>query len=122
MSTPALREAMLILEDVSERFRQVLRDRPEGWRRDYIDLRKSLHDAVLAIVAAGRPTITDPERLRAFDDAHARFRYSLTLHQANWPILTVGEPDPACVASLRTVDANFIAMISMLGITKKIAL
>jgi hypothetical protein len=110
----SIREALMMIDSVSQRFKQVLGEKPGGWQRDYIELRRALHDAVAALGAAGRRELANHPQIRTFEDAHARVRHLLLLHQARWPVVSLDLDSKDYTASLREIaetSATFMAII-----------
>lgn len=101
-----LRAAGIELDEVATRLQQLAREKPEGWKKEYVELRRLLH--LRMDVAADRGeavfrTGAAHEHAPAFREALRKMRHALALHQANWPVITISPDNPDYQASMLDV-------------------
>lgn len=102
-----------MIDSVAQRFRQVLGEKQDGWQRDYIELRRALHDGVAALGAAGRREFAGHPDIRLFEDTLARLRHGLLLHQAQWPVVSLDLDGKDYIASLRRITEVSSALMAL---------
>ena len=113
MSASAVHDLLGIkseLDRVGMQLRNMAKNRPDGWQREYVNLRRQLQQQLSAAGELGEALFragTAGELAPAFRDRLRRMRHALALHQANWPVIAIALDDPDYQASMRTVtDAH----------------
>ena len=101
-----LRAAGIELGEVAARLQELAKEKPEGWKKEYVELRRLLH--LRMDVAADRGeavfrTGAAQEHAPAFREALRKLRHALALHQANWPVITISPENPEYRASMLDV-------------------
>lgn len=89
-----LSQAIATLQDMALRY--CSESQSAEWRREYLADRRLAFQAITDLATAGRMHLLergDDTLLRRFDDNIARFRHTLALHQANWPVVSINLED-----------------------------
>ena len=109
MSASAARELLGIkneLERIGMQLRQMAKNRPEGWKKEYVQLRCRLQAQLNVAGELGEALFragTAAELAPDFRAALRKMRNALALHQASWPVITIAPDDPNYQASMRNV-------------------
>ena len=116
-----LRAAGMELDVVAARLQELAREKPEGWKKEYVGLCRLLHFRMDMAADRGEAvfrTGAAREHAPAFREALRKMRHALALHQANWPVITISPDDPDYLASMLDVVR---AHQSLNGIIEQIA-
>lgn len=112
-----LQQAKSACDDISKKFQYLATNMPEGWQREYVDLRRAVQVRLIEIGAAGRSVIGasgDPGPLRDFEDRLSRCRHTLAFHQASWPVVSIDPASPDYQHSLGKVQAAYLALAAII--------
>lgn len=96
------------LERIRNRLTALPRDNVEGWKQQYVAIRRELQAEFAAFNKAAEPLLAggidgiDGYRLRGLVNA---FRSRLAEHQARFPVVTIDPIDADYWTSMKAVDA-----------------
>ena len=113
----ALGGAMKELERIAIRLRELARERPEGWRKEYVALRRDLHSQLRSVERNGEACLSGAGRelSTAFRNALHGLRHALSLHQAEWPVVCIEAESDDYRASMAQVQKAHQALIEVAG-------
>jgi hypothetical protein len=98
-----LRAAGIELDEVGTRLQQLAKEKPEGWKKEYVGLRRLLHLHMDVAAERGEAvfrTGAAQDHAPAFREALRKMRHALALHQANWPVIAISPDNPDYRASM----------------------
>lgn len=97
------------LDRIGDQLRNMAKDRPEGWQKEYVHLRRRLQEQLIKageLSEALFRTATAAELAPPFQAALRKMRSALALHQASWPVIAIVLDDPDYQASMRNVTQS----------------
>jgi hypothetical protein len=115
-----LKQALATIEELARRYNGSPEPQDGQSRRKQVADRRAAMEMMTDVGAAGRRLITergDEALLRKFEDCVARFRHTLALHQANWPVVAIKPDDIDYLRSRQGVhlaNRDLTAMITAL--------
>jgi len=102
----ALGGAMKEMERIAIRLRALAADRPDGWKNEYVALRRDLHPQLRNVEHAGEVCLAGGggELATAFRNAVHELRHALSLHHAEWPVVCIDVENADYRASMMRVQ------------------
>lgn len=94
------------LEEVAARLQELANKKPEGWKKEYVGLRRLLHLRMDVAADRGEAVFrmgAAQDHAPAFREALRKMRHALALHQASWPVITISPENPDYKASMLAV-------------------
>lgn len=113
----AFRQAKEAFANLRDTFGKIVRTRPEGWQRNYVVFRRTMHERLAKVGTTGCRLLAargDLATLRQFEDALARYRHLVTLHQVDWPVVTIDPDDPDYQRSRERVATEYHDFVQLL--------
>ena len=78
-----------------------------GWEREYLEMRRALQEQSTLLARTDEDLRLSDEDRRNFREALGKMRSVTALHQAEWPVVSIVQQDPAYRDSIAGVAQAF---------------
>ena len=118
----SLSDALAQVETTRRGLGILSQERPEGWKKDYANLRLTLEKQFTYMLNIGDEWLArrgDIVSIQHFRDVAGKARSKLAQHQSRWPVIIIKPDAPDYRRSTAEIDTVFSEIISLVQTLSK---